>query len=82
MHRPRTEGRREGVGEVSWAQGGCRTSRGMEGRGRESVQAPRLGRPSRADPQLKFQRGPCSWGWEVRWGRGPQEGVLGTRAGK
>ena len=32
MHRPRTEGRRGGMGEVSWAEGGWKMGRGMEGR--------------------------------------------------
>ena len=32
MHRPRTEGRSGGMGEVSWAEGGWRMDRGMEGR--------------------------------------------------
>ena len=44
MHRPRTEGRRGGMGEVSWAEGGWRMDRGMEGReGEVSLQ----GRPHR-----------------------------------
>ena len=32
MHRPRTEGRGGGMGEVSWAEGGWKMGRGMEGR--------------------------------------------------
>ena len=82
MHRPRTEGRREGVGEVSWAQGGCRTSRGMEGRGREWEQGgPRA--PPTPTSSLQEQEGLLcqKQGFSLRQDQPGQPGK-GTEAGR